>query len=470
MMCVEKTMMFFLSPVLRISLGFMTVAMLAILQIPQVCAKSEKTKPVILVDHIKITQEWAKDYQKIQKAMVKSVNASGAWEIVPQEKIQAFVNQHIKPKASPSKNSKALDQAKAQLNKGVQAYHGLQFVSAIQNLTKSRDGWLANLSQLRSNRDLIKSHLYLAMALLAAQREDADRLGYDKKAKLELEKAVLLDASLKLSDRIYNPEMIKLFEQTKQRILQKRRVTLRVACEMKNARVYINGKLRGRTPFNQQMIPGTYYVLVEPQGEEALPWSSLVELKDPVKDIMAKPVPFLDMEKEAHLFRVREGEEQQGQDVSFVQNRGKALDAQFVFLANLQESSGYRILGQLMDVRTGEFSQVAFAHLGNDLQQLPGAVYDLSSTLAQQIRSDGYLKNSQYINPATKAVTPQAIGEDRKKKQAALKDKSKLQLHKKWWFWAGIVAVGAGGYFAYDKVIAPNTATGKIKINNKGNY
>lgn len=431
-------------------------------------AASPKNPPVILVDHILMLDAWVKDYDAIQGAIFKAFGSVPAWQVVDQKDIQTFVNQHVKRKDLKAKDDGALKQAKAFLNKGVQAYHGLQFVSAIQNLTQSRDAWIQNLAHLRSNRDLIKSHLYLAMALLAAQREDADRLNYDKRADVELEKAVLLDASLKLSDRIYNPDVIKRFEQTKQRILQKPRVTLRVSSEVKNARVYINGKLSGRTPLSKQMIPGTYYVLVEPQASEAAPWSSLLELKKPITDINATPTPLLDLGKERNLFRIREAADQQAADTTFIQNRARALNAQFIFLGSLEQSNGYRLLGQLMDVRTKEFSQVAFAHLGNDINILPQSARDLAMTLSEQVRRDGYLVNSQYQDP-DKQVAQKQIGENPNAKPSKTKSKKNtFQLHKKWWFWVGLAAIGAGGYVAYDEY-GP-TPTGKIKVNNKGNF
>ncbi|MEZ4819735.1 MAG: PEGA domain-containing protein [Bdellovibrionota bacterium] len=425
-------------------------------------------KPKILVDHVKVLDAIQDRYPQIQRAAFESFYQANQVTVVPPHEIQAFIQKHVVPAEVEQKDEVYLVKAKKLLEDGVQAYQYLEFDQAQQLLAESRDEWIRNLSHLRSNRDLLKSHLYLAMSLLALFKQSPTKIAYEELAHKELEKAVYLDTNLTLSTRTYSPEVVEAFEKVKQRVLQKPRVTVKISSNISSANIYINGKLEGKVPSTLRLIPGTYYVLVESPKSPLTPWTKLVELNKPVENLQANIQPLINISKEQHLFRIREGADQQSQDVSFIQNRGRALGADMVFLSNIEKVEGYRILGQLFDVRTGEFSQVAFIHMGNSLADLPGSNADLAAALLTQIRTDGYLVNSGKQNMLAADPNVSALGQARQENQGIQQAQAaKTKLYKKWWFWAGIVAIGAGGYYG---ITSLQTGNGDIKINNAGNF
>ncbi|MCB0271844.1 MAG: PEGA domain-containing protein [Bdellovibrionales bacterium] len=424
-------------------------------------------KPVILVDHLAVTDEVQSQYPEIQRASFQAFYQVPQVAVVPPYKIQALVEKSTQSVASVQKDDDYLVKARKLLNEGVEAYQGLDFEKATKLLSESRDEWIRNLAHLRSNRDLLKAHLYLAMAYLAMFKEKNTRIYYQEQAQKELEKVVYLDAELKLSDRNYSPEVIKEFESVKQKVLQRSRVTLKVQSNIKHGQVYINGKLEGQTPLTLTVIPGTYFVLVEPKQTPAKPWTSLVDIKRPVEELLAQVQPLVDVTKEQNLFRIREGADQASQDVIFLQNRAKSLNADYVFLGKLERLDGFRLLGQLFDARTGEFSQVAFIQMGYDLADIQGSSYDLAQALLSQIRTDGYLVHSK-AGQAAQGQFSSIGNKDQDLKPTQEPQKAKIALHKKWWFWAGIVAVGAAGYYAISSM--QGSQNGDIQINNAGNF
>lgn len=438
---------------------------------PMGYANSSKNfgKPVVLVDHAKIIDEIQTQYPQVQQSIFQAFYSAKQVDVVPPHKIQAFVRKNTKVDKHSKKDEVYLVKAKKLLNQGVQAYQQLEFDKAVKLLSDSRDEWIRNLSHLRSNRDLLKAHTYLAMSLLALKKQNPDRSIYQSQAEKELEKAVYLDTNLKLADRTYSPEVIQVYERVKQKVLQKPRVALKITANIKNANVYINGKLEGRAPTTLRLIPGTYYVLVEPKKGLATPWTKLMDLKRPVEEVQANVQPLINVAREQHLYRVREGADQQAQDVLFIRNRAKALDSDMVFLCKIERLDGLRMLGQLYDARTDEFSQVAFIQMGHDLRDLEGSSFDLVQALMSQIRNDGYLVNSTKPNLLQNQANFSSLGKKNKKDQSIHQAQApKTKLYKKWWFWVGLAAIGAGGYFAITS--QQGGSGGNIQINNDGNY
>ena len=137
-----------------------------------------------------------------------------------------------------------------------------------------------------------------------------------------------------------------------------------------------------------------------------------------------------------------------------------------VLLSNLEKmDNDWRLLGQLYDVRTHEFSQTAMVNVG-PLDEFEPAAYDLAEALAAMIRYDGYLSNSgQQAN--LMGVDPSKLAPDQP--QAVQEHEApKAEIYKQWWFWAGVGALAVGAYFGISQM--GGTSGSAITIDNNGNF
>lgn len=361
-----------------------------------------------------------------------------------------------------------LVRARSALAAGKKAYQELDFNKALDALNESKKEFILNLSHLRSNRDLLEAHLYLGMnhiAMAKAVKSPEEKKKIEKLAEGEFEKVVMLDPQRELAPRTYSPKVIEMYEKVKRRMVAGNRITVKIDSNAPQAKVFINGKLIGPTPVKVLLIPGEYYVLVERKGMKS--WSNLAKFENPVEHLTANMQTATENADWNGMFLVREGMEQQTANMEEIDGMAHAVGGEMVLLSNLESigSDDWRLLGQLYDVRTHEFSQTAVVHVGK-LKEFEPAAYDLAEALAAMIRYDGYLSNSaQQTN--LMGVDPSRLGEAQpeaiQEHQAPAK-----KIYKEWWFWAGVGALAVGAYWGISQL--GGTSSDTITIDNNGNF
>jgi hypothetical protein len=424
------------------------------------------SSPRLLVDAMKPGEEISTQQAIIAANVMKQAFDQTAQVKVADDKAVRSAQEVIGQVSAGSVDPKSfLAPAMQKLNQGKQAYRSLSFVQAQQLLLESRDYFLKHLKYLRTNQPLLEAHLYLGMTYLALSKEKNDDEALLEDAKNEFRKVVYLDSDHRLTDRSYSPEVIALFERVKQATLAQPRVTLQIQANVKRANVFINGQFEGKTPWSGQVLPGTYFVLVEDRVQSDQPWTKLVTLSRTIEQIRAGLSPVNNLVTYQQMFRIREGNAQQSSDVQALAQMAQASQSRYVFLGNVEQVDGYRLLGQLWDAQTQEFSQVAFIQMGPDFQEVTTAGYDLAQALVTQIAPNGYLVTSSYNRSAPTAET---IANQRQKNPASLQAQSRPSLLKKWWFWAGLAVVGGGAYYLISQ--QSDGGAGEIKINNQGNF
>lgn len=360
-----------------------------------------------------------------------------------------------------------LVKARAALAKGKKAYQQLDFETGLTELSFAQKEFILNLSHLRSNRDLIEAHLYLGMTFIALSKKTKsqdEKKKYDKQAETEFEKVVMLDPQRELAPRNYSPKVIEVYEKVKRRLVAGNRITVKVDANVPQARVFLNGKLLGPTPVKVMLIPGDYYILVERKGMKS--WSKLSKFESTVEHLTANMETATENADWNGMFQLREGLDQQTADMQEIDNMAHAVGGEMVLLSNLEKNDNeWRLLGQLYDVRTHEFSQTAMVHVG-PLSEFEPAAYDLAEALAAMIRFDGYLSNSgQQTN--LMGVDPSKVGEEQPQAMQEHTAPAK-EIYKEWWFWAGVGALAVGAYFGVSKL--GGTDGSSITVNNDGNF
>lgn len=360
-----------------------------------------------------------------------------------------------------------LVKARAALAKGKKAYQQLDFETALHELSFSEKEFIINLAHLRSNRDLLEAHLYLGMTYIALGKKTKpadDKKKNEGLAETEFEKVVMLDPQRELAPRNYSPKVIEVYEKVKRRLVAGNRITVKVDANVPQAKVYLNGKLLGPTPVKAMLIPGEYYLMVERKGMKT--WSQLSTFKNPVEHLTANMETATENADWNGMFQIREGMDQQTADMQEIENMAHAVGGEMVLLSNLEKmDNDWRLLGQLYDVRTHEFSQTAMVNVG-PLDEFEPAAYDLAEALAAMIRYDGYLSNSgQQAN--LMGVDPSKLAPDQP--QAVQEHEApKAEIYKQWWFWAGVGALAVGAYFGISQM--GGTSGSAITIDNNGNF
>ena len=360
-----------------------------------------------------------------------------------------------------------LVRARSALASGKKAYQELDFEKALEALSNAKKEFILNLSHLRSNRDLLEAHLYLGMTYIALTQKvksTDDQKKQNKLAENEFEKVVMLDPQRELAPRSYSPEIIGSYEKIKRKLVAGNRITVKVDANVPQAKVFINGKLIGPTPVKVNLIPGEYYVLVERKGMKS--WSKLSKFINPVEHFTANMETATENADWNGMFQIREGMDQQTANMEEIDGMAHAVGGELVLLANLELlGNNYRLLGQLYDVRTHEFSQTAVVNVG-PIEEFEPASYDLAKALASMIRYDGYLTTSgQQTN--LMGIDPSRVGEGQPQAmQEHVAPKEKM--YKKWWFWAGAGALTAGAVYG---IMQMGVASGSaIVIDNQGNF
>jgi hypothetical protein len=360
-----------------------------------------------------------------------------------------------------------LVRARAALGSGKKAYQELDFDKAMSDLTEARKEFILNLSHLRSNRDLLEAHLFLGMTYIALGKKtkSADETKRNEKlASGEFEKVVMLDPQRELAPRSYSPKVIEMYEKAKRKLVSGNRITVKIDANAPQAKVFINGKLIGPTPVKVNLIPGEYYVLVERKGMKS--WSQLSKFENPVEHLTANMETATENADWNGMFQVREGMDQQTVNMEEIDGMADAVGGEMILLANLEKpASDYRLLGQLYDSRTHEFSQTAIVHVG-PLEEFEPAAYEMAEALAAMIRYDGYLSSSaQQTN--LMGMDPSRVGAEQPQAMqtnAAPKEK----IYEKWWFWAGVGAIVVGGYLGVTQL--GGTSGSSIIVDNNGNF
>ena len=438
----------------------------------QANSSNTSKKPTVVVDGIYVGTDELVHLSNYRSSLLRAFSNQESMNMVDARKVSGW-----KKKALPTKekvvHKNYLIRARAFLARGKQNYQELNFESALQELSQARKEFITNLSHLRSNRDLLDAHLFLGMTYIALAQASNDPMEKEKNQSLantEFERVVMLDPKRELSSSRYSPSVIESYQKAKRRVTSSHRITATITSNIPSAKVYINGKLLGNTPVKTRLIPGEYYVLVEKKGMDS--WSQLVSLRNTVEKVSAQLATNVENPEWNAEFQIREGAAQTQVDMSRISELAKATGADFIFLSNLDYVGvRARILGQLYDVRTGEFSQVAIADIGEaDLKKsrpipdFPYAAQDLAAAMGEMVRSDGYLLTSGRpgLGQDVSRISPESptpIQEHRK---------PKMKLYKKWWFWAGIAVVAGGAYFGIREL--GGTGGNSIVINNEGNF
>ena len=136
---------------------------------------------------------------------------------------------------------------------GKKAFYNAEFQKAIDILENYRTQ-LENLPTLPKDK-LIETYLILAQSYIGLNKID--------KAKIFFQKAIYLSPELELDESLYSPRVLDIFDRAKKEIIG----SIYINTTPENAKVYINNKYVGLTPYqNNNIIIGKYLVFIQKEN------------------------------------------------------------------------------------------------------------------------------------------------------------------------------------------------------------
>ncbi|MCB0308814.1 MAG: PEGA domain-containing protein [Bdellovibrionales bacterium] len=356
------------------------------------------------------------------------------------------------PKAKSNSTGSELVEARRLLLEGKNLYQKIKYEEALVRLLAARRELILNLHLLRSNRDLLEAHLYLGMTFAV--------LGESQKASEEFKRVVYLDPKRELSGKEYPPSALKAFAKARQDVMNAMESKVEIISENQGSDVYLNGRLAGQTPLNINLHVGEYFILVEKGDQE--PWYQTMAIQGPADTIHAGEMK-TELAQDA-LFRVREANDQASEDLAELFTYANGVAADFVVLATLQKLENYRLLGQLLEVKTGRFSNVSLAELEGGLAGFDRAASDTAKTLLSFLTKDGKLLLNPNLSDSETSANL-SVGEKPTNQEQVMKPIKPW--YKKWWIYPVIVGAGAAVYLGATKLGGKGGS--KVIFDNSGN-
>lgn len=399
----------------------------------------------VLVGGIELPAEDASKIELLENELPSGFSTQAKFRTLPPQRISKWKQKLSGTGESEAPNMQALDEARQLLQEGKRAYQYLKFDEAFDRLEKARVLFIRHLNLLRSNKDLLQTHLFLGMSALALKNNE--------RSEREFERIASLDPSLELKTKSFSPEVITAYKAAQRKVLEKPSVRLDIESQPKKGKVFINGRLAGETPLRLTVKPGDHFILVEKSGYRD--WYQLQKVGKRVQRVVAGLKPHLDHQSWGNLFRVREGKAQDGNEKAALFQMANEEGADLVFLSSLvNDQQTYRLLGQFLDVKNGTLSSVVVANVASDLNDFPGALDEVVAGLA-----------SQHLNQSSAALTRPNIPVGEAPPQVSpTKNKGEVKpLYKKWWIYPVLGGIAYGIYAASD---AGGSANPTIVIDN----
>ena len=332
-------------------------------------------------------------------------------------------------------NRDRLKNAYKNFKKGKELYRKLKVDEAIVLLNSAVRGYREGLSSLRDNKYLLASHLYLGMALMIRGRE--------KEGKEFIRQMIVLDAKRKrhrLPKEEFPPKIVQAHNKLTDQVSKGSMGTVVIQTTPKHAIVYFDGVKQPRSPMVIREVPvGDHFVMVEKAGHRQRSRRVVVKPgENKVRFNLEAWTP-----TDVYPFQKRSDPLTN----TLLKNLANQLAAHILVLGSIvTNSKGDKVLlGQLYDSRSKEFSKIESQKMSKG--NIGGAATKLSKKLREHLSVSGYVVAE--LSPGAEGEVLSTI-EQRVEDERSSDSIDKKPLYKKWWFWAivgGVAAGGAGTFF-----------------------
>jgi len=373
-------------------------------------------------------------YQSARKAIVQAFSESARVTVVNTNTVDSY----LRGQKSTQVSTQAGKQAAQLLDKGKKAYRNLEVKKAVEFLRKAKQKYRNSLFDEASFAGLRAAQFHLAMAHLG--------LGEKEDARDELMEVVLLDpdrGTRKLSEKLYSPDIRKLYDQVRKEVAQKPHGDLVIVTSPRGALTYVDGKGMGAAGARGGGLPlGEHFVQIKSEGRQPHFGTKFIVEGENQFSVDLKPLGgakvlayFAPVESTSQIDHSR---------TAFLDESGLQLGADvMVFLAPADRA----VSAQLYDLRSQEVSPV----------ETDTTPQGLVLRLLAHLSSEGYVQAKPDDSGKKKVVRkkdlpkhlkPDVDGKftDATTKKQGLAERSE-PWYNKWWVWAAVggVLLAAGG-------------------------
>jgi hypothetical protein len=286
------------------------------------------------------------------------------------------------------------------------------------------------------SRPLIDALLLMGMAQFSMGEPDAARQVYQR--------VLRLDPTRELDTVHYPPKVVAMFNEVREAVLAAPRASLRIVASDPEARVFVNGRMRGRGRVDvTDLVTGSHHVLVSSDsGHRSYAHVSV----NP--GAMGKLTA--DLRRRFVGQAALGGAARSDQVGDLYRVLGDRVTGGLVLLAGAVDE---RTVGmQLFEPRTGNFSKILSAPAGNDPS---GALLALGRRLGTFLNDSGVLRSDQVSGTAlsldisTNPVLAEVLLDSRTEAQRSPDQNPRpgpvaRQPRSPWYLWAGVGILAAG--------------------------
>ncbi len=173
---------------------------------------------------------------------------------------------------------KKMNKIMKQIGQVKELYNNLKFSEAIK-LTETLLKHLKQSYQFFEDLDEIYT---LKSYLAASTMLNTDGVGVENLFR----EIVVMDENYKMDSSVFSPEIVKQYQEIKKEIGEINTGSIEINCEPVDARVYIDGKYMGVTPFvSEQLRVGEHYIKLEAEG--FVPYAEILKVSPQVNSVNA---------------------------------------------------------------------------------------------------------------------------------------------------------------------------------------
>ncbi|MCB9760864.1 MAG: PEGA domain-containing protein [Alphaproteobacteria bacterium] len=378
------------------------------------------------------------DGQEAAARLGESIAGGDTVEVV----LPDYVSARLKGREALVIADMALAVGKAQLEEGRVLYERAQPDAAIPQLQKAVEELTEGIASTGSTKDLIEAYLVLALA--------HNGLGEDEPAREAFRQVVVLDPARELDPISYPPRVIDQFNAVRAEVLAQGTATVDITAPLPPppraqdgedapppvAQVMVDGRGIGEAPLRAEGLPpGMHHVWASAEGG-LRGYAQLSVEPDQAQSIQLDMLAGqLEDPSQTTIGRSRQTER-------LYTALGEYCQTPLVLLAG--RISEEEVAVQLYSTRTGNFSQPLTSKAGGDPVR---AMEDLLPALAGYVTESGDIRSDRVsidvaaFDVSTNAVLTKMLLDPDEARQIEIIEGGGAR----WWVWAGIGAIVAGG-------------------------
>jgi len=213
------------------------------------------------------------------------------------------------------------------------------------------------------------------------------------------QRAVQIDPFYKIDRMAFAPSIVAIYESEQQKIVQQAGGSLKIETTPPAAEVYINGILKGVTPFNVQKIPdGSYSLMIK--TNRYYPIEKTIIISQGQESVLNEKLRWIKEDAKVSDNKVTDAQSQIREGARI----GQLLKADKVILVNCDEVKGDNVVvARMIDIKyRAAYRGIIYSY--NAVEERAQAIAGVAEVL-------GYQANAKLLNDPMKYLDPDGLGD-----------------------------------------------------------